>query len=60
LYFSIVKESFNQRRKMLRSSARKYTIGMQNDAFLTKRPEQLSVEDFIKLTQIIEGEIKNK
>ena len=60
LYFSIVKESFNQRRKMLRSSLRKYTIGMQNDAFLTKRPEQLSVEDFIKLTQIIEGEIKNK
>jgi 16S rRNA (adenine1518-N6/adenine1519-N6)-dimethyltransferase len=60
LYFSIVKESFNQRRKMLRSSLRKYTIGMQNDAFLTKRPEQLSVEDFIKLTQIIEGEMKNK
>ena len=57
LFFSVVKESFNQRRKMLRSSLRKYTTNMQDNEFLTKRPEQLSIEDFIKLTQMIEKQI---
>ena len=39
---------------MLRTSLRKYTFNLHDDKFLTKRPEQLSVEDFIFLTQKIE------
>ena len=47
----IVKQAFQQRRKMLRGSLR----GMmpENHEFATKRPEQLSVTDFIRLTNDI-------
>jgi len=53
LYKQIVKTSFNQRRKMLRNSMKpllgkdfpNYTLPIFN-----KRPEQLSVEQFIELT----------
>lgn len=47
----IVKQAFQQRRKMLRGSLR----GMmpENHEFATKRPEQLSVADFIRLTNDI-------
>ncbi|MBR4440228.1 MAG: 16S rRNA (adenine(1518)-N(6)/adenine(1519)-N(6))-dimethyltransferase RsmA [Bacteroidales bacterium] len=50
----IVKESFNLRRKMLRNSLAKYLNGSQaQERFLTLRPEQLSVDDFVELANTI-------
>jgi 16S rRNA (adenine1518-N6/adenine1519-N6)-dimethyltransferase len=56
LFHSIVKQTFNQRRKMLRNSLRNFTSALEelNADLLTKRPEQLSVEDFVNLTNDIE------
>lgn len=58
LFFQVVKTAFNQRRKMLRKSLRSLNISeeLRQDIFLTKRPEQLSVEEFIHLTKLIEKE----
>lgn len=50
----IVKESFNLRRKMLRNSLKQYLKGNpKEERFLTLRPEQLSVADFVELTKIL-------
>lgn len=57
LFRTVVKTSFGQRRKMLRNTVR----GMINDdvfladEFFNKRPEVLSVEDFVWLTKQIES-----
>ncbi len=61
LFYSIVKQTFNQRRKMLRNSLKSLVPSLEEiDAiFLTKRPEQLSVTDFINLTNQIEKLQKN-
>lgn len=60
---TLVKTAFNQRRKMLRSSLKPLFgsayIGYTEDIF-TKRPEQLSVEDFIDLTQRYEAHITQR
>ena len=54
LFRTIVKMSFNQRRKMLRNSLAQFFTGAEDEArFLTLRPEQLSVKDFVELTQIL-------
>ncbi|MBN8789697.1 MAG: 16S rRNA (adenine(1518)-N(6)/adenine(1519)-N(6))-dimethyltransferase RsmA [Terrimonas sp.] len=55
LYIRIVKACFNQRRKMIRNTIKPF-IGDKSfeSEYLTKRPEQLSVEDFIRLTLEIE------
>ena len=54
LFRKIVKESFNLRRKMLRNSLAQYFSGKpEEERFLTLRPEQLSVKDFIDLTNIL-------
>lgn len=54
LFRRIVKESFGMRRKMLRNSLSKYLNGSAaQERFLTLRPEQLSVDDFIELTNSI-------
>lgn len=56
LFKHIVKTSFNQRRKMLRSTL-KGIVPTENlkDDFFNLRPEQLSVEDFIALTKKVEA-----
>ena len=54
LFVTIVKQSFNQRRKTLRNSLRTLlnpTI-IENEVF-NQRPEQLSVQQFIDLTNLI-------
>jgi len=55
LFKTVVKTSFNQRRKTLRNSM-KPILGKDNEAYpdsiFDKRPEQLSVEDFIYLTNL--------
>lgn len=53
LFRSVVKCAFNQRRKMLRNSLRTLLgeATLPEDClYLTQRPEQLGVEDFITLT----------
>ena len=68
----VVKTTFNQRRKMMRGSLKPLfaqldqeqgrTAGGHADflaqPLLTKRPEQLSVQDFIDLTNAVEQEMK--
>ncbi len=55
LFFRVVKMSFNQRRKMLRGSLKAMNISdtLREDPIFTKRPEQLSVQEFINLTEKI-------
>ena len=51
LFFRVVKACFNQRRKMLRNSIKSaFTLKDYDFRMLTMRPEQLSVDDFIELT----------
>lgn len=58
LFRRVVKTTFNQRRKMLRVSLRQLlpsdaAIFRQHADFLTRRPEQLSIDDFVGLTNIV-------
>lgn len=58
LFKSIVKISFGQRRKMLRNTMKQFIKDpslLKQDLF-TQRPEQLSVEDFIALTKMVENQ----
>ncbi len=52
LFKRVVKQAFSQRRKMLRNTMKLFvnTPELQEDPFFQKRPEKLSVEDFIYLT----------
>jgi len=52
LFFALVKIAFNQRRKMLRNALSSFTFNDNNDvlSLMTKRAEQLSVDDFVLLT----------
>ena len=58
LFKTIVKTAFNQRRKQMRNSLMGL-VGKENpllnDPIFTKRPEQLSVEEFISLTKLIQN-----
>lgn len=55
LFFRVVKTAFNQRRKMLRSSLKSLNLSdtLKEDPIFAKRPEQLSVQEFINLTSKI-------
>ncbi|MEI7594784.1 MAG: 16S rRNA (adenine(1518)-N(6)/adenine(1519)-N(6))-dimethyltransferase RsmA [Bacteroidota bacterium] len=56
LFVRVVKAIFNQRRKTIRNSLKNAGL-LKLDfihPFLEKRPEQLSVEDFIELTRLLE------
>src|SRR5690606_24893062 len=55
LFFSVVKTAFNQRRKTLRNSLKSFDLSedLRMDAVFDKRPEQLSVAEFIELTKRI-------
>lgn len=54
LFFNVVKSGFNQRRKTLRNSIRGLIPSGFDSDDLNKRPEQLSVTDFIQLCHNIE------
>lgn len=61
LFKQIIKASFNQRRKIMRNSLKSITSNFDiEDEILKCRPEQLGVEDFIRLTNLIFNEIKNQ
>ena len=55
LFFSVVKQAFNQRRKTMRNSLKSMIISdnLKEDSIFDLRPEQLSYEQFITLTQKI-------
>jgi len=59
LFKRVVKTTFNQRRKMLRVSLRQMLpqeapVFEQHAEALTRRPEQLSIADFVELTNWVE------
>lgn len=55
LFHRVVKTVFNQRRKMIRNSIRSILLNLDSDhEFLSFRPEQLTVEQFIDLTSWVE------
>ena len=58
IFFRVVKAIFNQRRKMARNSL-KSLLGDKkiNHVLLSKRPEELSIENFIEITKMIESKI---
>lgn len=58
LFFKVVKTSFQQRRKTLRNSLKTFNLSekLKEDSIFGKRPEQLSVSQFITLTQKIEND----
>jgi len=58
LFDKLVKLSFQQRRKKIKNSLKKLDIkeNILEDSIFGLRPEQLSVNDFIKLTQKISNE----
>ena len=55
LFFAVVKQAFNQRRKTMRNSLKSmiHSDNLKEDSIFDLRPEQLSVEQFIELTQKI-------
>jgi 16S rRNA (adenine1518-N6/adenine1519-N6)-dimethyltransferase len=58
LFKKVVKTTFNQRRKTIRNSVR--TLFNNNELrhpLLDKRPEQLSVAQFVELTQFVEANL---
>jgi 16S rRNA (adenine1518-N6/adenine1519-N6)-dimethyltransferase len=57
MFFSVVKTGFQQRRKTLRNSLKSFGLSdnLKEDTIFDLRPEQLSVEQFIELTQKIEA-----
>jgi len=56
LFVKVVKTAFNQRRKILRNSLKSLVIISETgDDIWQKRPEQLGVEDFVRLTRWIEN-----
>lgn len=55
LFKQIVKATFNQRRKMIRNTMKGFIKDstILADAFFNLRPEQLSLNEFIKLTNLV-------
>ncbi|MDZ4058457.1 MAG: 16S rRNA (adenine(1518)-N(6)/adenine(1519)-N(6))-dimethyltransferase RsmA [Bacteroidales bacterium] len=60
LFKSVIKTTFNQRRKTIRNSIKPIAGGVElpDDILFTKRPEQLSVEQFVELTNLLEKSLK--
>jgi 16S rRNA (adenine1518-N6/adenine1519-N6)-dimethyltransferase len=58
LFFRVVKTGFQQRRKTLRNSLKVLNISdnLKSNTIFDKRPEQLSVAQFIALTTLIEND----
>ncbi len=61
LFKRVVKTSFNQRRKMIRNSIKSLLSEdciLPDNPIFTKRPEQLSIEQFEELTNLMEPLVK--
>lgn len=56
LFMQVVKRCFNQRRKMIRNPIKSMVKSMTEDSYLlSMRPEQLSVNQFVELTNWVES-----
>ena len=55
LFFRVVKTAFQQRRKTLRNSLKSFNFSdnLKEDSIFDLRPEQLTVDQFISITQKI-------
>lgn len=56
LFKKVVKTAFNQRRKMLRNTLKPFfsnDLAVLEDPFYQKRPEQLSLEEYVTLTNLV-------
>ena len=61
LFFKVVKAGFNQRRKTLRNAlGAVFNVREVNSEMLNKRAEQLSVNDFVVLTRLVEESISRQ
>lgn len=64
LFKRLVKAVFNQRRKMLRVSLKQLFAGAQPSGefftaeVMTRRPEQLTIAQFVELTNVVEEEMR--
>ncbi len=58
LFFKVVKQGFQQRRKTLRNSLKTFNLSdnLKANSIFGQRPEQLNVQEFIELTQLIEND----
>ena len=58
-FFKVVKTAFQQRRKTLRNSLKTFNLSdnLKANVIFDKRPEQLAVQEFIELTQLIEKDM---
>lgn len=58
MFFRVVKTAFQQRRKTLRNSLKQFNLSdkIKEDSIFGQRPEQLSVDEFIKLTQTLKND----
>ena len=61
IFRMVVKTSFNQRRKMLRNTLKPLVESQEilKDPFFDQRPEQLSVIEFVKMSEMLEEHIVN-
>ena len=61
LFLKIVKLSFQHRRKTIRNSLKqiKLSDNLREDIIFDKRPEQLSVNEFIDLTNLVSHDLNN-
>ena len=59
MFYRVVKTAFQQRRKTLRNSLKTFNLSdsLREDSIFAKRPEQLSVQEFISLTSKIEKDV---
>ena len=57
LFFKVVKQAFQTRRKKLRNALKTLNLSgpVNQSGLLEKRAEQLSVADFVELTKMIQG-----
>ena len=60
LFFRVVKQAFQQRRKTMRNSLKTLQLSdeLRTHDIFNKRPEQLSVAAFLDLTKLIERDLK--
>jgi len=61
LFLKIVKLSFQQRRKTIRNDLKQINLSdnLREDIIFDKRPEQLSVNEFIDLTNLVSHDLNN-
>ena len=61
LFFTLVKTAFNQRRKTLRNALKTILLNLDlNYRMMSRRPEQLSVDEFVELTRLVEMKLKKR